>query len=432
MATKWIKTTFSGVRYRKHPSRKHGVNWDQYFTIRYKVPTGEKTAKGKDITTEKEEGLGWASKGWTAKKAYKLLEELQENRKAGQGPQTLSEKRDLAASEREQAEADNVTFGHYFEKTYFPTFQVGRKKSTTCKAKEHFKNWLEPVIGNTPLKMLKPLKKPVQSNKKNIVKMSPLDRIAKNILDKGRSPRTLQYVMATVRQVWNTARRDGLVDGDTPTRNITKPKFDNRRVRFLSHKEADKLLNALQAKDTTAHNMALLSLHTGLRVGEMMNLKWSHIDAERGLIRVMDAKGGFGRAVYMTKRVKAMFEGMTQGEPEELVFKSITGKPLKEMPRVYFEVVAALKFNEGITDARQKVVAHTLRHSFASWHVTAGTEIYTLKELLGHSIIQMTERYSHLAPATLQNATKNIERAIKSAEEEKAKEQFGQVVNFKK
>ena len=437
MATKWIKTTFPGVRYKRHPTRKHGVNWDQYFTIRHKVPG--KDEEGLEIIKDKEEGLGWASEGWTGSKAYALLKELKENHKAGKGPQTLKEKRDieqekrdLAAREREQAETENITFGHYFENSYYPAFQIGRKKSTTCKAKEHFKNWLEPVIGNTPLKMLKPLKKHVQSNKKNIVEMSPLDRIAKNILDADKSPRTLQYVMATVRQVWNKARRDGLVDGDTPTRNITKPKVDNRRVRFLTHKEADTLLNALREKDATAYNMALLSLHTGLRMGEIVKLKWGHIDTERGLIRVMDAKGGVGRAAFMTERVKAMFEGLTQGEPEGLIFTRITGKPLQEMPRVYFEVVAALKFNEGITDPRQKVVAHTLRHTFASWHVTAGTDIYTLKELLGHSVIQMTERYSHLAPATLQNATQNIERAIKSAEEEKEKEQSGQVVNFPK
>jgi integrase len=354
----------------------------------------------------------------------KLLRQYKGNVKTGTGPKSPKQKRAIAeareAAEREsraQAEADNVTFGHYFEKTYFPTFQVGRKNATTRMPKGHFKNWLEPVIGQIPLRDVKPF---------------ALEKVKKNLLDAGKSPRTLQYVMATFRQVWNMARRDGLVAGDTPTRNIKRPKIDNRRVRFLSHKEADTLLNALREKDATAYNMALLSLHTGLRMGEIVKLKWGHIDTERGLIRVMDAKGGVGRAAFMTERVKAMFEGLTQGEPEGLIFSRITGKPLLEMPRVYFEVVAALKFNEGITDPRQKVVAHTLRHTFASWHVTAGTDIYTLKELLGHSVIQMTERYSHLAPATLQNATQNIERAIKSAEEEKEKEQSGQVVNFPK
>lgn len=427
MEIKWIKTTQKGLRYYKHKTRKLGDSKrpDLYYSIRFKVD-------GRDYTY----GVGWLSDGIpeAIRKAepglgfedycLKLLRQYKANVKSGTGPKSPKQKRAIAeareAAEREsraQAEADNVTFGHYFEKTYFPTFQVGRKNATTRMPKGHFKNWLEPVIGQIPLRDVKPF---------------ALEKVKKNLLDAGKSPRTLQYVMATFRQVWNMARRDGLVAGDTPTRNIKRPKIDNRRVRFLSHKEADTLLNALREKDATAYNMALLSLHTGLRMGEIVKLKWGHIDTERGLIRVMDAKGGVGRAAFMTERVKAMFEGLTQGEPEGLIFTRITGKPLLEMPRVYFEVVAALKFNEGITDPRQKVVAHTLRHTFASWHVTAGTDIYTLKELLGHSVIQMTERYSHLAPATLQNATQNIERAIKSAEEEKEKEQSGQVVNFPK
>lgn len=425
MNIQWKKTAQIGLRYYEHETRRHGKKKDRYYSIRFKVA-------GRDYTY----GVGWLSDGIpeAIRKAepgfgfedycLKLLRQYKGNVKTGTGPKSpkqkraIAEAREAAESEaRAQAEADNVTFGHYFEKTFFPTFQVGRKNATTRMPKGHFKNWLEPVIGQIPLKDVKPF---------------TLEKVKKNLLDAGKSPRTLQYVMATFRQVWNMARRDGLVEGDTPTRNIKRPKVDNRRVRFLSHKEAETLLNALQEKDATAYNMALLSLHTGLRMGEITGLKWSHIDTERGIIRVMNPKGGVGRAVFMTERVKAMFGGLTQGEPESLIFTRITGKPLQEMPRIFFEVVADLKFNEGITDPRQKVVAHTLRHTFASWHVTAGTDIYTLKELLGHSVIQMTERYSHLAPATLQNATQNIERAIKSAEEEKSKEGAGQVVNFPK
>lgn len=63
----WISTEFEGVRYRQHPTRKHGIAWDRYFSIRYRV-------HGKRI----EEALGWASKGWTAQKAALQLAELQE------------------------------------------------------------------------------------------------------------------------------------------------------------------------------------------------------------------------------------------------------------------------------------------------------------------------------------------------------------------
>jgi integrase len=402
-----FKTSFKGVRYRKHESRKHGVNYDQYFIIRYKL-------NGKD----KEEGLGWASQGMTATKAYKALNEIKENIKSGQGPQSLAEKREDLLEQKEaeqlekaQAEKDLKTFGQYFTKDYFPAYAIGRKKTTSRKAQEHFKNWIEPVIGNIPLKEIKPFY---------------IERIKKNVLEAGKAPRTLEYIFATIRQAWNTARLNGLVVGESPTKAIKPPKIDNKRVRFLTYDEAETLLNALKEKDTLAYSLALISLHCGLRLGEIVAIKWGHVNLERGTIDVVDPKGVKGHAVFMTGKVKALFDKMTEGKPDELVFTR-DGEPIKDTPRIYAEVVADLKLNEGITDKRRKVCFHTLRHTFASWHVTTGTDLYTVKELLGHSNISMTERYSHLAPETLLNATRALEKAIKKAEQK-----AGQVIRLKK
>mgnify|MGYP000971734166 FL=1 len=90
MAGQWIKTKSVGVRYRQHPTRKHGVNFDRYFTIRYKVNG-----------LEKSEGLGWASEGWTEKKAAAILAELKANQTMGLGPATLTEKREIKRQEDE-------------------------------------------------------------------------------------------------------------------------------------------------------------------------------------------------------------------------------------------------------------------------------------------------------------------------------------------
>ena len=388
-----VKTTFRGVRYREHETRKHGVQKDKYFFIRYKL-------NGRD----REEGLGWQSEGWTAAKAYDHLRELKENSRIGQGPQSLAEKREIERQRKEaekaaqeQAEKENVTFSYYFEKVYFPTSKIGKKDETTRKETEHFNKWIEPVIGNMPFKEIKPF---------------AIEKIKKNILTAKKAPRTLQYVFATIRQTWNMAKRDGLVSSDSPTKQVKVPKVDNKRIRFLSHKEADALLKTLQEKDQTTHDLALLSLHTGLRMGEMASLKWSHIDLDRGIIRVMDPKGGKGRAAFMTEKLKAMFEVMKRGESKDYVFTRKDGGALEEMPRLFFEVVVDLKFNKGITDTRQKVVAHTLRHTFASWLVEAGVDLYTVKELMGHSVMAMTERYAHLSKGTLQNATIKLEQAI--------------------
>lgn len=93
--SRWHSTEFEGVRYRKHPTRKHGIVNDRYFSIRYRVD-------GKRF----EEGLGWASKGMTVQKAALQLAELQEAYRKGTGePVTLREKREVARTERETGEA---------------------------------------------------------------------------------------------------------------------------------------------------------------------------------------------------------------------------------------------------------------------------------------------------------------------------------------
>lgn len=413
---KWIKTNFRGVRYHEHESRKNGIKKDQYFTIRY-----ASNSKAKDYKII-EEGLGWASQGWTAAKAYDRLRELKENQKIGQGPQTLAEKREILkeqkqaqAAAKERHEKENITFGQFWNDTYFPTYKIGRKESTTRKGQEHFKNWIEPVIGNIPLKDIKPF---------------AIEKIKKNILGAGKAPRTLQYVLATIRQAWNTARLNGLVIGDSPTKQIKIPKVDNKRVRFLSYEEAETLLSALKEANILTHDLALLSLNCGLRFGEIAALKWGHIDIDKGIIEVVDPKGGQGRPAFMTAKVKAMFKNMKRRNPDEYIFTKENGEKLNDPPRVFHDVVETLGLNNNVTDSRRKVVFHTCRHTFASWHVTAGTDIYAVKSLLGHSNISMTERYSHLAPETLQNATRTLERAINKAGQKK--DQAGQVVNFTK
>ena len=81
---KWFSSKFPGVRYRKHPKRKHGVKFDRYFTIKYQC-------EGK----RREEAVGWASEGWTAEKAALIRAEFKNAYKTGSGePTSLSEKRE--------------------------------------------------------------------------------------------------------------------------------------------------------------------------------------------------------------------------------------------------------------------------------------------------------------------------------------------------
>lgn len=405
MTRKWISTRYKGVRYYEHPTRKHGkVMRDRYYAIRYQ-------RGGKRV----EEGIGWASeldpkdnKNWTAEKAALILADLKEASKGlKQGPSRLSERRDIEykrkeaeKTEQELVEQERITFKQYFKNIYYPAAMIHKKKQTYGKEETHFRLWIEPVIGNKPMKATSEF---------------DVRRISKNILGAGKAPRTAQYVMATIRQIWNMARREGLVSGDSPTRNVKIPKFDNRRQRFLSHREADLLLKKLRETNIQVYQMAFLALHTGMRASEIFNLTWGCIDTERNLITIMDAKSGYGRTTFMTEQLKTMFLDMIKGKNDDLVFPNTIGGAYSEIPYSFRDAVSGLKFNEGVTDRRQHVMFHTLRHTFGSWHAEAGTDLYVIKKLMGHGSITLTERYSHLSQGTLQNATRNLERAIKSA-----------------
>jgi site-specific recombinase XerD len=119
----------------------------------------------------------------------------------------------------------------------------------------------------------------------------------------------------------------------------------------------------------------------------------------------------------MTGQIQAMLKKLYGNgkNKNDLIFKDRNGKRIVEVSQSFDRAVKDLKLNEGVTDWRQKLVFHSLRHSYASWLVESGTDLYTVSKLIGHSTLKMTERYSHLGQNTLQNAVKNLERTMTRA-----------------
>jgi len=413
----WKPTKFRGVRYREHPTRKHGIHPDRYFVIRYKQ-------KG----VSREEGLGWASEKWTAEKAAAKLAELKKAYKTGAGgPTRLSEARQAEEERREREvlekarqEKENLTFGQFFTETYFPIAKTSKKPMSHKTEWGHFKNWIEPAIGAIPLKDLRPLH--LERLKKTLLEAEKIKKDAPTETVKNpKSARTIQYIFATIRGTWNMARKHRVIEGESPTKAVKKPKVENRRVRFLTTEEAQTLLEDLQGRDLATYRMAAISLFTGLRAGEVFGLKWKNLDQGNGLLWVMDSKSGKSRAVYLPDQVKDLFQRMKPGKPEDLIFPGPGGTVLPQIPKPFRTAVKNLGFNAGITDRREQFTFHSLRHTAASFLIQSGVDLYTVKEILGHGSIALTERYSHLADHALKEAANKMPSLTTRDQAEQAK-----------
>lgn len=326
--------------------------------------------------------------------------------KKGKGPATIKEERALAeiqkeeeAQAKQEEEKQALTFGQYFENTYHPSAVVSKKHNTWKQEGSYFRVWLKPNIGRIRLIDLRPLH--IRGVKKAMVK-------------KAKAPRTVQAVLALARQVWNHARDDGFVSGDWPGRSVKAGRFDNRRMRFLTYEETDKILEKFKEVSPQVHDMALLSLDTGVRAGEIFSLIWEDVHIDIGQFMVA-GKNGKNRTAFMTERIKEMFQALPEGQG--LVFPSRTGEKIGQISSTSERVINALGLNDGITDRKNKATFHSLRHTFASRLVENGTDLYVVKELMGHSTLAMTERYSHVRNESLQSAVSRMEKATKEKSE---------------
>ncbi|MFO8240603.1 MAG: site-specific integrase, partial [Dissulfuribacterales bacterium] len=304
--------------------------------------------------------------------------------------------------ERKKAE---ITFSELWGKYKAQAIADRGKKSLRTES-GLYRTWIEPDLADIAIKDVSPFH---------------LERIKSKMAKKGRKPSSIEYVLGTIRQVFNYARRADLFSGDNPVSKVKIPRTDNRRVRFLTHAEADTLLSKLMEKSKEVHDMALMSLHTGMRAGEVFSLTWGCVDLDAGImhLRPEDTKNKTGRPVFMTQAVKDMLVDIKPGDAgmDDLVFPGRGGVVKPQVSRTFYNVANDL-FNQGVDDPRQRVFFHSLRHTYASWLVMEGVDLYRVKELLGHKDLTMTQRYSHLAPDSLRGAVNILEKALQTKKEE--------------
>ena len=380
-------TKFPGVRYREHETRKHGRQKDKYFVIRYQID--KKT---------KQEGVGWASAGYSEQKVSDILGEIKRNIREGKHPQSLAEKREMAEKTKRggeiqaiESEAKRITLKEVFDK-YLEVHKAQTTEKTWKRTQSCYLIWVNKVLGN---------KKLID------ITVDDIQPIINKALET-RAPRTADYVKTVIRQIFNFAKQRDLYFKDNPAMKIKIKQKDNKRSRFLTQEEARTLLDALAERSIDVHDIALISLFGGLRAGEIFNLQWEHIIWHSERIAIVDPKNGESRMEPMHTAVKEMLHRRYHENHDGYIFKSRDGEKISDLSDTFQRTVDKLGFNDGITDARQKVVFHTLRHTYASWLVMNGVDLYTTQKLMGHKNNQMTQRYAHLAPGYLEKAVNSL------------------------
>ena len=114
----------------------------------------------------------------------------------------------------------------------------------------------------------------------------------------------------------------------------------------------------------------------------------------------------------MTDDVVTFLKTLIPETPDAFLFTRRGGGPhamiSSDSDESFVRAVKDCGLNDGITDRRHKVVFHTLRHTYCSWLAMSGVPLYTISELVGHTTVQMTKRYSHLCPDTKHDAAAKI------------------------
>ncbi|MER2529943.1 MAG: site-specific integrase [Candidatus Competibacter denitrificans] len=233
----------------------------------------------------------------------------------------------------------------------------------------------------------------------------PLERITRAevqrigaIKAKEASPATANRYLALIRSILTRAHKVWEWLDRAPA--VTLYPEPKRRVRWLTHEEADRLLAALPSH---LADMARFALATGLRESNVTGLLWSQIDLKRGhaWIHPDQAKARKSIAVPLNADALAVVRAQI-GKHEEYVF-TYRGRPVtRTTDSAWYKAIKRC----GFEDFRW----HDLRHTWASWHVQSGTPLQRLMELGGWANYEMVLKYAHLAPGDLVEEARRIER----------------------
>jgi integrase len=209
---------------------------------------------------------------------------------------------------------------------------------------------------------------------------------------------TLNRYRADIMRMFSLAYKLDWIDSVPFVPRAKEPKV---RVKWITREKASLLIQNLRLQ--WMKDVCFFALSTGARMSEIFTLTWHNVDLVNRVATVTNdnAKSGKARALLLNHDAVELIRKLRFRNKCEYVFTRSTNKRVYDIDRRDFSDACQLS---GIEDFH----FHDLRHTWASWHVQAGTPLFTLKELGGWETLEMVKKYAHLNADHMLNFANNV------------------------
>ncbi len=322
----------------------------------------------------------------------RLLAEIERARIAGEAWIPPGQKKRAARAAEKQRRARDITLAE-FVPIFIRDWLEGKPSKDYY---EYRAKWIEDRLGDVRLSALTP------QMVEQFYRQRRKDRSRGEVI----SLSTANHDLKVLRIMLARAVQWGYIPSN-PAAAVKPERVPEQKVRYLTKEEADALTAACEP---WLRPLVEAALHTGMRRGELLALRWADVDLKQR--RIVLGGGGTkskrNRTIPISKTLLATLNKLRALHTDRVFLRpQVEGRGGQKTTKLVAVTVDVLRnsFEEalaaaGITEFR----FHDLRHTFASWLVMAGRPLYEVQKLLGHADQKMTQRYAHLSPEYLRSS----------------------------
>ncbi|BAK72796.1 site-specific integrase [Arcobacter sp. L] len=353
--SKRIPTNEEGIFY-KRIINENGKEVDKTYLIRYR-----------ENDSDRLKTIGKHSQGIRINYCKQIRNEILMKLRLGEEPPAVAKKK-----------KKNITKLDNFAEIYFKEKEMEVKDIE--KIKKSYINHIKPFLGH----------KSVDEITSDDIK--EIQKIKRKVL----AERTVNALIQIIGAIYNVAIQKEIFKGNNPVnKSVKRVNVDNKRERYLTHEEINILLDEVKHEEYL-YIFVQLALQTGGRLGTILSITKKDIKLESNTVQLKDHKNNSTYLGFFNDELKYLLKKRIEKLNANDFIIDRGEQVIKDrLTKIYNRY-----FNVGLAndDRKNRVVTHTLRHTFASHLAIKGTPIYTIQKLMNHKDITMTLRYAKLAP----------------------------------